>query len=187
MLSFVTQYWSLLVLVPAVAIGAITDISTGKIYNKLTYPVIAIALIGHTLAGGWNDGGTGPFNVGLLDALCGLLLGGGLLLLAVMAGGLHMGDVKLMAAVGALLGWHLTIVSLVYTFIAAALLSIAIILYRRVFWRTMGRLVSFVWQIITARRAVDPATADSPQAPFGLAIAIGSLAAVAEHLLRIWM
>ncbi|MCL2701717.1 MAG: prepilin peptidase [Phycisphaerae bacterium] len=177
-----TDYWVLLVLVPAVVVGAVTDVVRGKIYNKVTYATAVVALVGQSLFGGlWGDGG---LNVGLLSALGGLAVGGGVLLLAVMAGGLHGGDVKLMAAVGALLGWQVTLLALMYTLVAAAAVSVVLILVRGVFWRTMRRLAAFFVLVLTTRKPMDPATADSPQVPFGLAIAIGSLAAAVEVLLR---
>ena len=182
MVEFLTQYWVLLVLVPAVSVGAATDIVRGKIYNKLTYTTVVVALVGQSLFGGlWGVGG---LNVGLVDALGGLALGGGLLMLAVLAGGLHGGDVKLMAAVGALLGWQVTLLALAYTLVAAAAISVVLILVRGVFWRTMRRLAGFFVLLLTTRKPTDPATPDSPQVPFGLAIAIGSLAAAAEVLWR---
>ena len=177
---FLVQYWVLFVLVPAVGVGAVTDILRGKIYNKLTYTTAVVALVGQSLFGGlWGDGG---LSVGLVGSLGGLALGGGVLMLAVLAGGLHGGDVKLMAAVGALLGWQVTLLALVYTLIAAAVISIVLILVRGVFWRTMRRLAGFFLLLVTARKPTDPATADSPQVPFGLAIALGSLAAVTDTL-----
>jgi len=177
---FLTQHWVLFVLAPAVVVGAVTDVARGKIYNKLTYTTAVVALVGQSLAGGlWGAGG---LNVGLVDALGGLALGGGVLMLAVLAGGLHGGDVKLMAAVGALLGWQAALLALVYTLMAAAVISLVVIVVRGVFWRTMRRLAGFFLLLMTARKPTDPATADSPQVPFGLAIAIGSLAAVADKL-----
>jgi len=177
---FLTHYWVLLVLVPAVGVGAVTDITRGRIYNKLTYTTVVVALVGQSLFGGlWGGDG---LSVGLVSALGGLALGGGVLMLAVMAGGLHGGDVKLMAGVGALLGWQVTLLALTYTLVAAAVISVVLILVRGVFWRTMRRLAGFFMVLVTARKPVDPATADSPQVPFGLAIAIGSLAAVVDVL-----
>ena len=177
MLDFVTHYWVLLVLVPAVSVGAVTDILRGRIYNKLTYTTVVVALVGQSLMGGLRGDEVQALNVGLLSSL-----GGGVLMLAVMAGGLHGGDVKLMAGVGALLGWQATLPALMYTLVAAAVISVVVILVRGVFWRTMRRLGGFFVLLLTTRKPADPATPDSPQVPFGLAIAVGSLAAVIDAL-----
>jgi len=182
MLEFLTHYWVLLVLVPAVSVGAVTDVLRGRIYNKLTYTLVVVALVGQSLLGGLRGDGVHTLNVGLLSSVGGLALGGGVLMLAVMAGGLHGGDVKMMAGVGALLGWQATLPALMYTLVAAAVISVVVILVRGVFWRTMRRLGGFFVLLLTTRKPADPATADSPQVPFGLAIALGSLAAVVDTL-----
>jgi len=87
-------------LTPVVVIAAVTDWRDGKVYNKLTFPAILAGLIWWTLWGFHLQGGPGAMD-GFLRALVGF--GSGALPFAVLyaAGGLHGGDVKLMAAVGA--------------------------------------------------------------------------------------
>ena len=77
-------------------IAGLTDLLWGKIYNVLTYPAIAAGLVFAILAGGWT---------GLGLALAGLLVAAFPFLLSFLYGGGGGGDVKIMAAMGALMGF----------------------------------------------------------------------------------
>jgi leader peptidase (prepilin peptidase)/N-methyltransferase len=86
----------LLALMPAVAI---IDLRHRIVPNRLTYP----ALVGFPLylvIARLADGGVDPLH-GLLGALG---YGGGLLVVALVSGGMGMGDVKLAAAIGLVIG-----------------------------------------------------------------------------------
>lgn len=74
---------------------AIMDYRTHKIPNWLTVPAAVLALLFHTLAA---DG------IGPLAALAGFAVGFSILLLPWLLGGGGMGDVKMLAALGAWLG-----------------------------------------------------------------------------------
>ncbi|WP_425615373.1 prepilin peptidase [Anatilimnocola sp. NA78] len=78
-----------------VTAAAVTDYRTRKIPNWLTVPAAIVALVYHSFA----PGGFGP-----LMALAGFGVGFVLLLLPWLLGGGGMGDVKLLAALGAWLG-----------------------------------------------------------------------------------
>ena len=75
---------------------------------------------------------------GLRDALIGLLVGGGVLWLIGEAyyrysgeEGMGGGDVKMLAMIGAFLGWELVIVTLVFSSIAGSLIGVLLILTKR--------------------------------------------------------
>ncbi|HVL70097.1 MAG TPA: prepilin peptidase [Vicinamibacterales bacterium] len=75
---------------------------------------------------------------GIRDALIGTLLGGGILWLIGEAyyrysgqEGMGGGDVKMLAMVGAFLGWELVIVTLVFSSIAGSLIGLAVIAAKR--------------------------------------------------------
>lgn len=82
-----------LVAVLVMAIG--TDLCSSRIPNWLTFPAMGFALLGHAWLGGLPAA---------IFCLTGLGVGLGLFLIPYISGGVGAGDVKLMAAIGALVG-----------------------------------------------------------------------------------
>jgi len=177
-LDFVAHWWSFGVLAALLVAAAVADVKTGKIHNVITYPAIAIGLIGHTLVGG-PTGADGL--MGLTDSLAGLALGS-VLIAAWLAGGIGGGDAKLMVAVGALAGWRFTLSAMFWGFLVAALMAVIVMISRRIVRRTLGRIFRFLILLFTPGKPADPATADSPKIPFGLALCIGSAIGLMEAL-----
>jgi len=78
-------------------LAAVSDIRTKRIPDYLTLTALALGLLLSVSGGGYSFAG----------AVMAVVLLGGLFTLFAAAGGLGWGDVKLAAAVGALLGWPL--------------------------------------------------------------------------------
>jgi prepilin peptidase CpaA len=97
------------VVIAAVVIAAVTDLRSFTIHNALTLPLLATGLIYHGLQGDW---------AAFSSSLQGAMFGFGILLPFFLAGGIGAGDVKLMAGVGAWLGWPVILV--VFTIAALA-------------------------------------------------------------------
>jgi Type II secretory pathway, prepilin signal peptidase PulO and related peptidases len=71
------------------------------------------------------------FNIGLLNYLYGLLAGGGvILLIVVLTGGMGGGDIQLMAVIGLFLGFKLTILTLLLSFIIGGVVGVLLILLK---------------------------------------------------------
>ena len=173
--------WAYGVLAVVAIAAAVTDVRTGKIPNAITYPAIAVGLIGHTLVGRLlGDGGSAP---GLAGALAGFAVGFVPLLAAFLAGGIGGGDVKLMGAIGALGGWRLALSAMLYGFAAAAVMAVIVMIRNRVFRRTMLRVGRFFLLALNPRGVADPATPDSPKVAFGVALCVGAGGAMVEALL----
>ncbi|NQT40082.1 MAG: prepilin peptidase [Planctomycetes bacterium] len=114
----------LVVFVAAVAlftgVAAVLDIRMHRIPNYLTVPTAVLGLIYHTVApGGW----------GLAASLGGLALGFSLLLLPWLMGGGGMGDVKLLAALGAWLGWKLILVAFATSLVFGSAIAMGVLIY----------------------------------------------------------
>lgn len=83
------------VLVILVVGAAFTDFRWHKIPNILTFPAMALGIAGHGIMNGAE---------GITFSLGGLLLGFGMVIGFYALGGMAAGDVKLLAAVGSILG-----------------------------------------------------------------------------------
>lgn len=146
-----------------VAIAVVTDVRRRRIYNLLTFPAMALGLVLNTLVGGAS---------GLLLALTGLLLGGALFFVPVVAMGRGAGDLKLLAAVGALGGPVFVLWCALFTTIAGGVFAFGVLLFRR-------RLIS-----VTAGMALDLYAGQAPRAnskislPYAIPIAVGAVAAL---------
>lgn len=100
------------------ALAAVTDARMHRIPNVLTVPTALLGLAYHTLA---------PTGWGPLTALAGFGVGFALLLLPWLLGGGGMGDVKLLAALGAWLGPWWVLIAFAVSGGVASLLALVII------------------------------------------------------------
>lgn len=152
------------------AIGAASDVRSQRIPNWLTYGGAATGLVMQAIAGGWR---------GFLSGAGGLLIGGGVFFLFFVVRGMGAGDVKLMAAVGAWVGWQHIVLVMVITAVAGGALAVAyMVFYRRVgsTVQNMGELLRF--HLTSGVKPHPEVNLNDPAAvrvPYGLAIAAGTL------------
>jgi prepilin peptidase CpaA len=114
--------WSVLI------IAAITDLWRGLIYNWLTLSAIVAGIIFAAIAGGWYS-----FSL----SLAGTLIGGAVFLPGFYTGQVGGGDVKLMAAVGAITGPVFLVQTMVASILVGGLIALTIILLRGEFIQTI--------------------------------------------------
>ena len=175
--------WSAGAMAALVVAAAAVDLRSGKVPNWLTYPAILLGLAGHALAGGLRGEGG---QLGLTGAAAGLAVGFVPLLVCWLAGGIGGGDVKLMAAIGALGGWEFAIGAMLYGFIAAALMAAAVMIRRRVVRRTLRRIFHTMVLLITpGAKPADPTGAESPRSPFAVALCLGTVAAMVSAAVKV--
>lgn len=161
-------------LVVALAAG-VWDLLTRRIPNWITVPGAVLGVAIQSYYGGWH---------GAVSSLAGALLGFSFFLLLYLAGGMGAGDVKLAAAVGALVGAQ----SFVWVFIVTGLLggiaAVVLALVRGRLRQTLERTASLVasfgrlrWTEV--RNASDLEAKDALRLPYGAVIAGGALAFLA--------
>ncbi|MBI5526278.1 MAG: prepilin peptidase [Deltaproteobacteria bacterium] len=166
------------------AVATVADLRTRRIPNWLTFPAIVLGFALNLAAAGWP----GLFASAASFALC-----GGCFLVLFMLGGMGAGDVKMMAAVGALASWPLSVYALMYTAVAGGVIAIAVLTFRGRLGRTLAGMLSLKTYRDAARAAgendqkdckdnKDEAQAAAPAervyVPYGPAIALGTLGAV---------
>ena len=151
-------------------IAAIIDLYLRKIPNLLTYPTIIIALLYYFIYHGLN---------GLLFSIGGLLIGLIALGIFYIFGAMGAGDVKLMGAVGAVLGPKNVLNTFLFAGIIGGIYAIVIILFRfeaskKLFNRimTMLKTVLFTGNFIPIPEGEDE---KPPKLCYGIAIALGAL------------
>jgi len=150
-----------------VVVAAVFDLKSRRIPNYLTYPAVLLAF------GYWIVKGDGR---ALLYAALGLLIGFILLLFLYLLGGMGAGDVKLMAALGALVGWQNIWNIVLYSLVAGGLVAAVYLLLRG----ELGRGLRNTWRLI--RRAKFPGSGRAGELewksigkiPYGVAIAMGT-------------
>jgi prepilin peptidase CpaA len=138
----------------AASIAAVTDLRERRIPNWLTGGTVLVGLVANAAIGG---------PLGLLVALGGAALGLAVLLPFYALRGVGGGDVKLLAALGAVLGAHGLISVVVYGALVGGLISLAILARRRRLMLTLGEM--FVLH--------GPPSRSGAQAPYAVAIAAG--------------
>lgn len=102
-----------IVLFALLAICAYTDATQSKIFNKITFPAMALGFVLNFVFGG---------TTGLRWSLLGWAVGMGIQWVPFMLGFAKAGDVKLLAAVGALKGWAFCTFGFLYGAVAFAIL-----------------------------------------------------------------
>lgn len=156
------------VAIVAAGAAAFVDVRTGRIPNQLT---AWTAITGLVLAG------LGVGTHGIAAALAGGLLGLALMLPGHLLGGTGAGDVKLMGALGTLLGPAGALIAFLASAIAGGVLAVGHAWHRRRLGTTLARTARLATAPVTAKTAIDR---DAPRTRFayGPALAAGALAAV---------
>ena len=154
-----------MIVIGAGCAAAVIDLNTRRVPNTLTG---AVASVGLLLAAS----GYGPIGVG--GAVAGCMLGLMLMLPGHLFGATGGGDVKLLGALGTLLGPWETITAFVVTAVAGGVIAFALAVHRQRLGKTLGATV----RIATgAQTAVEEIEADRTFA-YAPAIAIGAALAV---------
>jgi len=172
----VTGWITVSVLLALGLVAAYTDIRHRQVPNWLVLPALLSGLVLGTVSGGWG---------GLLGALGGTAMCGGIFVIMYMLGGMGGGDVKLIAAAGALAGWPGAVNVLVYSVLAGGVMAVGVLLLRGRLFRTLRGMLSLK-TYSDALKAADmedeeelpPGAADHVYIPYAPAIAAGIMLAI---------
>jgi len=167
--------WGWWIAFAAVAVASVTDWQSRRIPNLLTFPLALLALVANGVVGGWP---------GALSSFVGLIVGLVFFLLLMALGAMGPGDVKLMAALGALLGIvHVFWIGL-FTAVMGGVLAVLYSLSRG----SLPRMANRTWRLVrfivfTGRlpRAEELQASREDYMPYALAIALG---VTAQYLWR---
>lgn len=176
------QYSIVLVLV---MVAAFTDVWKGLIYNWLTLPAIVIGLGLSVYQNGW---------AGAVASFFGILIGGGTLFIPFSFGVMGGGDVKLMAAIGALMGPLFTVETLIVSILVGGCTGMVLMIARgkllpTLTWylgclKTFARVIFFKGTVFSLPKSPEVGTA-----PFGVSILVGAGVAFYYDVLaciRLW-
>ena len=154
-----------LVLPLMLAFACYGEIRSRRIPNWLTLGGIVLGLGAAAIEDGL---------AGLTDSALGLAIAGGLFLPFCLLGVVGGGDMKLMAAVGAITGWPMVLRVLCDTCIAGGLIAVAIMAWKGVLLTTLAN----AFRLMVGMQRRTKGLRNPPMVPYALAITLGTLVAV---------
>jgi prepilin peptidase CpaA len=163
-------------------LAVIWDLAERRIPNAITVAAMLGGLVGHALTGG--IGGVG-WSAG------GLVVGLALLLVPALMGGMGGGDLKLMGALGALVGARQVFDIALLSGVAGGVLALAEALRRGVLKTALGRAAALCLPWRTGSKAGTSATGSGTvgelgSIPYGVAIGVGTWICVLRGGLDLW-
>jgi prepilin peptidase CpaA len=155
-------------LIIILTIAAVTDLQHRKIPNAVTIPAMLYGLICHTYLNGLD---------GFLFSVMGTVVGLGLLLLFYINNGMMgAGDVKLMGAVGSILGPLGVFKAFLFTAVVGGIYALIVFAIRGQFIRFLKRIILSLNLTLMIRRLtlVPDEEKASPVLCYGIAIGVGT-------------
>lgn len=154
-----------------VLICAVSDLLYGKIYNVVTYPAALLGLVLALVAGGPSE---------LLLHLAGFAIGFVPFFLVFLVRGIAGGDVKVMGAVGAIMGYPLAVSGLFHIILVGGVFAVSLMLWKGVLWRSVRNAAWVVlsWMLPMETRKLE--ASNSEKFGFGMPVAVGAIWATLE-------
>jgi prepilin peptidase CpaA len=170
--EIIIQNWHVKLVCVILIVAAYIDGKEFRVPNWLTFPMVLSGLIFNVVIAGW---------LGLGHGLLGMTVGLLCLLPLYAVGGMGAGDVKLMAGVGAWLGWETTLFAFCISTFVGAIMGIAMVLHRRSFKKHYANFVMILlkWMTIKKPSELSMIAAERKSSmlllPYGIPICIGSI------------
>lgn len=171
------------ILVFLLIFSAFTDMRERKIPNIITLPAIAVGIILNFMDIGFN---------GLIYSFSGMVFGLTVFIIPFSLGMLGAGDVKLMAAIGALMGWKFAVLSTLFSAIAGLFVVVGYLIYKKKFIEYLKVILAFflkpIINYLSIKIGVDfhknmkissynlkVENSEELYVPYGIAIALGTI------------
>jgi len=155
--------------------AAISDYQKYRIPNRLTFSAMAIGLAWHMLS---------PYGHGAAMSIGGIAIGFLSLVPFFLVGGMGGGDVKLMMAIGAVLGAPITFIIFLASSLVTGFYAIYLMITHSSIARTMDRLKLICYRCLVVgqhlayedhhRSETSTKATNHPLIPFGVMVAIGT-------------
>jgi len=159
---------------PLLSVLCWKDWRTRTLPNALTF---GLAILGF----GWRIWADGMG--GVVDGVLGAVAGGLFLLIPFLMKAAGGGDVKMLAAVGVFTGLRFCVAQLMFVSLAGLALATVLVAARAVSPARLKHAIRcfFDWRYdrVKGRASLPPRSDEGGRAPFGIAIAIGTMAALA--------
>lgn len=157
-----------IMLLVVLTICTITDLKYRKIYNKVIFPFLLLAIILNSIYGGFS---------GLKLSIIGFATGFGMLLIPYFMGGFGAGDVKLLGLIGAIKGSQFAFYTGLYMALIGGAIAIIIIIFNK---ETINFIKSLFWWLVGFFRGIHykfelPTSVLLKKYPYGVAISGGAL------------
>ncbi len=144
-----------------------TDLKYQKIYNHFTFPCMILGL-------GFNFFNNGFVEGFLKTSLLGLITGGSLLLIFYLAGGMGAGDIKFLAAVGALKGPHFVFNATLHGAIIGGLFTIIYLLVKGQLLEIVLSTFKIIRQTLTFKKLnIQLSEVEKSYLPYGFFLSLG--------------
>jgi len=156
--------WVAAPVIVLVTVAAWADVRTRTIPNRLTFPALLLGLAAHGALAGTD---------GLKSSLVGLAVAGGVLFPGWLFRWMGAGDVKLMAAVGAWLGWPQGLIAVLASLVMGGVISLIVALRRGMLRQALAG-AAVIGAAVFARSSVVPPVTTGVRFPFALAVLAGS-------------
>ncbi len=151
-----------------------TDLRWGRIPNRITFPAMAVGL-GLGALYGWK---------GLLLSFVGMVAGFIFLLVPFYFDWVKAGDVKFLAAIGAIKGWPFVLWAWIYGTAIGGLVAASYLLRRRRLKRTLEKAAGMFITLMIFREGEFIADPKAGYFPYALALTLGALLALGLELWR---
>ncbi|MFK7820144.1 MAG: prepilin peptidase [Planctomycetaceae bacterium] len=170
--SIIIENWHVKLVSIVLIVAAWIDGKELRVPNWITFPMVLSGLVYCTCVGGLSGLGAG-----LLGMVTGLLT----LLPLYAVGGMGAGDVKLMAGVGAWLGWQITLAAFCVSAVVGAIMAVCMVLHRGAFEKHYKQFLLIICEWINIKNPSELSRIAAERKPtmfllpYGIPICIGSI------------